>query len=89
MRLPKSQLREPRSLGYIEPRGQRVITPDPIALLRGAPNPGTGEEVRRVLDVSCRSEIVDAEKRALPVARKTASCSGWPPSHSVQADAQR
>jgi ABC-type Fe3+ transport system substrate-binding protein len=26
-------------LGYIEPRGQRVITPDPIALLRGGPNP--------------------------------------------------
>jgi ABC-type Fe3+ transport system substrate-binding protein len=26
-------------LGYIEPRGQRVITPDPIAIFRGAPNP--------------------------------------------------
>lgn len=27
-----------QKLGYIEPQGQRVITPDPIAVLRGAPN---------------------------------------------------
>ncbi len=28
----------PEKLGYIDPRGQRVVTADPIGILRGAPH---------------------------------------------------
>lgn len=31
-------------LGYVEPQGERVITADPIGILRGAPNPKLAQE---------------------------------------------
>ncbi len=60
-------------LGYIEPQGQRVVTPDPIAVLRDAPNATLAQEFVAYV-MSPAGQKLWMLKKARPAARKTTRC---------------